>query len=219
MSDTARVDSIDSVKAFKSALVKFAEVANVALTSAEGDLRRTQTWLENEQLSHWQTQIRHRAVALSRAKDAVRQKMLFKDSSGRTPTPVDEWKAQKIAQRRLDEAEEKLKATKRAIRLLEKETENYNGSVQRFATMVQVDIPRAIERLDRAHGLLETYVTISAPSAQRADSLATSAPVTDDAESMARPPAEDEVAQASRPRPDGSRHEQDARATSKEDEP
>lgn len=191
MSDSARVDSIDAIKAFKAALVKFAEVANVAMTSAEGDLRRTQAWLENEQLGYWQTQIRHRSAALSRAKDAVRQKTLFKDSAGRTPTPVEEWKAQKIAQRRLDEAEEKLKATRRSIRLLEKEAQNYKGSVQRFATMVQADIPRAIERLDRAYGYLETYVSVSAPSASQAPTAesaagATSAPA-EESSSMARP--------------------------------
>jgi hypothetical protein len=130
MSDTARIHSIDAVMAFKTSMVKFTEIANVALSSAEGELRRMMVWLESEQLMHWQTQIRKRQEALTRAKDAVRQKMLYPDSTGRTPTPVEEWKQQKICQQRLEEAEQKLVNTRRAIRLLEKEMQVYKGSVR-----------------------------------------------------------------------------------------
>jgi len=193
MSDTARIHSIDAVRAFKTSLVKFAETANVALSSAEGELRRMMVWLESEQLMHWQTQIRKRQEALTRAKDAVRQKMLFPDSTGRTPTPVEEWKQQRLCQQRLEEAEQKLVNTKRAIRLLEKEMQVYKGSVQRFATMVQTDIPRASERLDRAFGHLETYVSMAAPSVGPAVPAGSgeSPWAQDDLASMARPGTEE----------------------------
>jgi hypothetical protein len=190
MSDTARIHSIDAVMAFKTSMVKFTEIANVALSSAEGELRRMMVWLESEQLMHWQTQIRKRQEALTRAKDAVRQKMLYPDSTGRTPTPVEEWKQQKICQQRLEEAEQKLVNTRRAIRLLEKEMQVYKGSVQRFATMVQSDVPRATERLDRAFGHLETYVSMTAPSmgpAVAAGSAESAWGDADETTSMARP--------------------------------
>jgi len=194
MSETARIYSVDAIKAFKASLLKFAETANIALASAEGDLRRTMVWLESEQLMHWQTEIRKRQEALVRAKDAVRQKMLYPDSTGRTPTPVEEWKQQKIAQRRLEEAEQKLANTRRALVMLEKEMQTYKGSVQRFATMVQSDIPRATERLDRAFGHLETYITMAAPSV-RPEAPAGVSDLPQDADettSMARPEDEEE---------------------------
>src|SRR3954464_10011828 len=108
MSDFARVDSVDALRSFRTALVKFMETINVALGDVESDLRRTQVWLETEQLSHWQNQVRLRTEAVAKAKDAVRAKKLYKDSAGRLQSAIDEEKALNVAQRRLAEAEEKL---------------------------------------------------------------------------------------------------------------
>ena len=65
-----RVESLDALRSFKIALVKFAEAANVALGDADSELQRTLTWLETEQLSYWQGQHRKRAEMVTRAKEA-----------------------------------------------------------------------------------------------------------------------------------------------------
>lgn len=158
MADSARVDSIDVIRSFRAALWKFAETANAALGDAESDVNKTLVWLENEQQTHWQHQVRLRMEAVAAAKDKVRQKQLFKDSTGRQQSAVDEQKLLAIAQRKLQEAEQKLAATKTWSRRMQRETHNYKGGVQRLQTMVSVDLPNAVATLDRMYAALEKYV-------------------------------------------------------------
>src|SRR6185295_3410310 len=101
----ARVESIDALKSFKAALIKFAEGANVALADAESDIARTVNWLENEQASYWQSEHRKRTELVGRCQEAVRMKRIFKDSSGRQQSAVEEEKALRIAQLKLEEAQ------------------------------------------------------------------------------------------------------------------
>jgi hypothetical protein len=160
MSEGANIDSIDTLKMFRVALFKFAEAANAALGDAESDMQQTLNWLEHEQLSHWQTQIRKRHDILERAKEALRMKKLFKDSSGRTQSAVEEEKALRIAQARLEEAEQKLLNVKKYSRVLQRELQTYKGSVQRFATTIQSDIPVAATMLNQMLIALEQYVSL-----------------------------------------------------------
>jgi|SRR5882672_965953 len=82
MSNPARVESIEALKMFRRAVIKFIEAANVALGDAESEMQRRLNWLENEQDSYWQGQIRKRQEDVSKARDAVRQKKIFKDFAG-----------------------------------------------------------------------------------------------------------------------------------------
>src|SRR5450432_2854008 len=160
MSEGARIESIDTLKHFRVALFKFAEAANTALGDAESDMNQTLNWLENEQFSHWQTQIRKRHDALERAKEALRMKKLFKDASGRTPNALEEEKAVRLWQAREEEAIQKLANVKKYTRILQRELQVYKGSVQRFATTVQSDIPVAAAMLDKMLAKLEEYISL-----------------------------------------------------------
>ena len=160
MTQGARIDSIDTLKHFRIALIKFAESASTALQDAESDIQQTMNWLETEQLSHWQTQVRKRHDIVERAKEAVRMKKLFKDSSGRTPSAVDEEKALRIAQARFEEAEQKLANVKKYSRVLQREIQTYKGAVQRLATSVASEIPTAAALLDKMLISLENYVSL-----------------------------------------------------------
>src|SRR5688572_3204927 len=161
MSGYARVESVDALRAFRQALIKFAESANVALADAEGEMNRVQVWLDTEQDSYWQGQIRKRREDVERCRDAVRQKKLYKSPTGSTQSAVDEEKMLKIALNRLEEAEQKLKAVRRYAPRLQKEIQNYKGGVQRLASDVASDIPLAIARLDKMIATLEMYAAMS----------------------------------------------------------
>jgi hypothetical protein len=183
MSDGARVESIDALKHFRVALFKFQEAANAALGDAESDLHSTMNWLENEQYTFWQSQIRKRHEIAERCKEAVRMKKLFKDSTGRTPSAVEEEKALVMAQRRLEEANTKFANVKKYTRVLQKETESYKGSVQRFATTVQSEIPVAAATLDNLVQTLEQYVMLAPGDAQA------SAPAAESTAPIEQPPS------------------------------
>jgi hypothetical protein len=164
MSNTARVDSIDSLKVFRVALIKFGEEANAALASAESEMQRMVGWLERDQQSFWQLQLRKRNEGLSRAQEALRMKKLFPDSSGRFPTPVEEEKAVRKWKAAVEEAEQKLAACRKYARILQKAIMDYKGGVQRLSTWVEAEVPNAVARLDRMVGKLEAYVALSAPA-------------------------------------------------------
>lgn len=175
MAEGARVESIESIRAFRVALIKFAETASVAVDDAEADLTRTLMWLETEQRTYWQNEIRKRAELVERAKEAVRMKKVFKDSSGRTASAVDEEKALALAQRRLAEALGKLEAVKKWTGRLRKEILNYKGLVQRLVTSLQTDVPMGVAQLDQISALLNQYVSLrpgaGGPSSEQIEAL------------------------------------------------
>ena len=162
MSEAARVDSIDAIRAFRAMLWKFQESATVALGDAESEVHRTLMWVEGEQQQFWTSQIRKRHDWVERCKEAVRMKKLFKDSTGRTQTAIDEEKALAKAMKALEIAHQKLTMTKQHARKLVKEYQNYKGAVQRFATAVSGDIPVAVAHLDALTGILDQYVSLDA---------------------------------------------------------
>jgi hypothetical protein len=164
----ARVDSLDVLKSFRAALWKFSESASAALAEAEGEVHRMLVWLETEQLTYWQSQIRKRHETVEKCKEAYRQKTLFKDAAGTRSSGFDERKALEKAQRALTEAEEKHANVKRYVRVLQKELQNYTGAVQRFAGDVAMELPNAAAKLEKMEEQLERYVALAAPEESRA---------------------------------------------------
>ena len=161
----ANVQSIEAIANFKRALFKFAEAANAALTDAEADMVAVHRWLDHEQRVYWQNNVRKSTELVSRCEDALRQKRIFKDASGRTPSAVDEEKALAKAKRMKEHAEERLENVRRYVPRLAREIMLYKGQVQRFATFVAADIPGAAAKLDKMVDALEAYVNLSSPDA------------------------------------------------------
>src|SRR3954447_20171276 len=158
MPEGARVDSLETLKAFKVALWKFQEAAQIALGDAESDATRTLMWVENEQDAYWKGQIRKAEQTVVRCKEAVRMKRLFKDSAGREQSAVDEEKALKIAMQKLAEAQAKHALVRRWVRQLQKEIELYKGGVQRFTTTVFTEVPAAAFHLESLAAKLDSYL-------------------------------------------------------------
>lgn len=156
----ARVESLDVLKGFKVALVKFIEAANVALVDAESDLNRTRLWIETEQSTHWQRQIRQRQDKLARAEEALRMKKVFKDVTGARQSYIDEEKAVQKARRALEEAQHKAAATTAWKRKMEKVSHDFRGSIQKLSTTVSADLPAAVARVENLLRTLEQYVAL-----------------------------------------------------------
>lgn len=185
----ARVDNIEAIKAFKRALWKFAETANVTLADADADGASTLRWLETEQRTYWTSAVRKSQERVKRCEEAVRHKKIFKDSSGRTPSAVDEEKALAKAKRMLQHAEERLENVRRYAPKVQREILLYKGIAQRLGTFVAADIPVAAGKLDKIVQTLEAYVNLSMPNAATgAMNLPASAP--EAASGAAPPPAE-----------------------------
>ena len=156
----AKVESVDAIQAFRRALLKFAEAASVALTEAEADAVGTLRWLETEQRTYWQNQLRKSTDLVSRCEEALRQKRIFKDASGRTPSAVDEEKALAKAKRMKEIAEEKIQNVRKYAPRLNREIQLYKGQVQRLGTFLAADIPTVAAKLDKIVAALEAYVAL-----------------------------------------------------------
>jgi hypothetical protein len=164
----ARVESLDALAMFRVALIKFQESGVSALGDAESDVYATIRWLENDMISHWNAQLRSRQEAVAKAAEAVRQKTLFKDSTGRAASAVEEQKLLAKAQARFAEAEQKLAATKSWAKRLQKELVLYKGAMQRCQTMVTSDVPAAVNHLGSLIYALQEYFAAQAKGGEGA---------------------------------------------------
>jgi hypothetical protein len=164
MPDQVNVDDLEVFRRFRLALLKFSQSATQALITADSQIAHTLTWLENEQTSYWQGQLRKRTEAVARAREAVRQKKLFKDSTGRTPNAAQEEKNLTQCLAAVAAAEQKILAVRKAVPKLEKEADVYRGTVSRLNGTLTVELPQAIALLDRLAGTMEEYVSLQAPA-------------------------------------------------------
>ncbi len=174
MSDPARVDSIEAVAAFRTALCLFGDRVRAGLLEADAEIQRAAMWLRQDMAGYWSAQLEKRREALARAKLELTRKKLQKTPLGGRQSTVDEEKALAAAQRRYEEAERKRAAVHRWTRRLDEENFNYRGGVRALTQAAESDIPRALAELDRVLDRLDAYVALKpAASGPPATSAAT----------------------------------------------
>src|SRR4051794_22091974 len=76
MSKSANVRSIQALKDFRVAFCNFADDARGALGGVEMEIRKFRDWLERDQLSYWQGQVKKRQENLMEARAALHKKKL-----------------------------------------------------------------------------------------------------------------------------------------------
>lgn len=173
-----------ALRDFRVAMIKFIENVNVSLADADSDILRTTNWLELEQVPFWTTQIRKRQELVARCLDAVRQKTLYRDATGRPASAVDEQKALKKAQALLAEAEEKLVATKQYYRRIQKAHLEYRGQVSKLNLSLTGSLAECVAKLQALQDTVAAYGSNETPT--EATSMAQS---TDRVDGSAAPPA------------------------------
>jgi hypothetical protein len=176
MSEQVQVEDSEVFNVLRAALLKWAQTADSALGNADTQISRTLAWLEVEQNTYWQHQCRARAEAVTKAKEAVRQKKLYKDASGRYPAAVEEEKALAKCLAALEDAQKKQEATRKWRPRLEKESDLFRGGVARLRRCVGDDVPRAVALLERLALSVEQYVQIEAPAAPVPETAPLAAP-------------------------------------------
>jgi hypothetical protein len=164
MSPQARIHSIPLLKELRASLLTFASVASVAVDEANSEIERIMLWLREDQSRYWKQQLQARTDEYGRAKRALKQReVLDRALSGSTSSCVDEKRAVKKAEKRLREAEHKVRMVRMWTRQLEKELLEYKGAIQGLVTATETQIPNACARLDRMRDSLEKYVAIAPP--------------------------------------------------------
>jgi chromosome segregation ATPase len=151
-----RVTNTQALVEFRPAIIRFKEDVERALTSPGSDAMRVLSWLQGDRLSHWKREIRVRSEAAVVAKSKLTQQ-----TTSQQPRPsVDARKEYERAKRRVQEAEEKLESTQRAINKLRKEIDYYRGAIQAMASVARADMPKAMGRLDGQIRAIEEYARV-----------------------------------------------------------
>lgn len=158
MSNGVRVESLDGLRQFRAGLCKLAEQAQATVSEVQTELARAEDWLRHTQAQHWKQQLRLRTEAFNQARSALLRKRQEKTPAGGRYSCVEEEQAFQRAERRLDEARDKLAAVQRWTRKLDEAAHAYHPAAQRLMTTVAADVPRAVARLDQMTDALEAYL-------------------------------------------------------------
>ncbi len=177
--ERADVRSIDAIDRFRVSVVEFIDAGRVSITEADSDLDRNIIWLEREQAPHWTRQIRKRQELVTRAKSDLYRKQMQSGAKDGRASVVDEKVALQRAMRRLEEAETKLKATRKWARRLEQQRITFKASMSGFSVTVDHDLPHAVGLLKKITENLESYLDLSPPDLRRL--IAPEEPATEEA--------------------------------------
>lgn len=158
-----KVSSIEGLREFRVDLKRFQEEASAALEQASSEVERALDWVRLDRMPYWKHEIQRRKEELTRAKQKLNSARLTSfDQAGKSY--VDEKKGIEKAKARLAEAEDRLRATQRWGRRLEKEHELFRGRIGSLATFLSGELPRATDRLAKMAGELEKYVSMTVPA-------------------------------------------------------
>ncbi|MHB1426039.1 MAG: hypothetical protein ACYC3I_22990 [Gemmataceae bacterium] len=157
MSQSARVNSLDALKALHAALARYGPEAREALGAAEMEIRRVLDYL-HEQLKHWQRQVEKRREDVNRAgADLTHARALRK---GERSGYVEQEIALAKAKNRLREAEEKVSVVKRWLLHLPQAIHEYEGPSRRLAGMLDSDLKQGLAVLENKIAILEAYTAV-----------------------------------------------------------
>jgi chromosome segregation ATPase len=162
MSQSARVSSLDALKALHAALARFGPEAREALGAAEIEIRRVFDYLD-QQLKHWQRQVEKRQENVNRARSDLAHARALRQ--GERSGYVEQEIALRKARMLLQEAEEKVIAVKRWLLHLPQAVSEYEGPARRLAGMLDADLKQGITILENKIIILEAYTALAVPDA------------------------------------------------------
>src|SRR5271169_854582 len=112
MAEKAQVTSVEALDSFRSHLIVYLSQARPALEEVSAEVMRTRLWLENDQRTLWESQLRRRLKTLEQAQQA-----LFSSRLGalRHETAAEQMAVHR-AKHAVDEADAKLRVIKKWTR-------------------------------------------------------------------------------------------------------
>ena len=167
MPERAHVTSVEALETFRASLILYVSKARPALEETSSEVVRTRIWLQNDQRTHWESQIRRCAKELEQAQQALSSARL---SSLREASTAEQRAVQK-AKRSLEEAEAKLKLLRRWNREFDSQIDPLVKQLAKLHTLLSHDMLKAAAYLAQAMDTLAAYADVAPPAA-----AATSAP-------------------------------------------
>ncbi len=174
MSTSANVRSIEAIRDFRVAILKYVEEAGDAITQLRMQVRRVQQWLDQDRPAFWREQVTRGWTRVSEAR-ANLEMCQTRRVAGERPSCHDEKVALEKAKKIVERAEQLIDVVRMWSQQIQHESLEYEGSLGQFETYCQVDLGKAVGMLDRVLASLERYAELSeqtddSPSASSSDS-------------------------------------------------
>jgi hypothetical protein len=156
MPQQAQVRSVDALDSFRSSLIVYLSQARPALEEVTAEVVRTRVWLETEQRTYWENQVRRRRKELEQAQQA-----LFSARLGnlRRETSAELMTVQR-AKRAFDEAETKLRILKKWNREFEGRVQPLVKQMEKLHTVLSNDMVKAVAYLALSINTLAAYAEL-----------------------------------------------------------
>lgn len=160
MAEHANVSSIDALEAFRADLIQYVEKARMALEDAEGEARRTRTWLEVDRANHWTNQMKLRTKQLEQVEAE------FYNARITRPTESHAFHKMAVAKarRRVEEAEEKLRVLKQWRQHFDTRVTPLLRQLDPMFFVISRRLPEGIHSLTESIKALQSYAEKSAPA-------------------------------------------------------
>jgi hypothetical protein len=168
MSQSAKVLSVQALKDFKIAIVNFVEEGRNALSGVDIEVRRMRDWLERDQLSYWQMQVKRRQEAMMMARTELHRRKISQQGSDAV-SDTEQKEALREAQTRLRVAEEKVAIVKKLIPVFNHAVAEYLSHAMPLSDHLSGGVENSLARLERMIVSLEEYLAIAPPSTPRFD--------------------------------------------------
>jgi len=157
MANQAKVTSLDALELFRSNLIVFRTKAKRSLDMSIDEVRRMQTWLQNDRRVHWESEIRRRRKTLEQAEADLYSSRL----AGAQESSAVKRAAVNKAKRALEEAEEKLKNVKRWVQRYGTMADQLIKRLEPLRQIVEQDMPDGIAYLAQAQNTLQAYTDVA----------------------------------------------------------
>ena len=164
MSESANVRSIDAVKQFHAAVLKFQEDARLCLSALELQLLRFIGWLERDRPGFWKREIELCYREMGEARVSYHKCKMRRIGDFR-PTCFEEMKALEKAKRDLEFAQKQVPVVKHWNMAAHHEANEYHGRSSQLSQIIEREIPRLLALLRQVVDRLEAYGNVQVPGA------------------------------------------------------
>lgn len=164
MAEQAKVTSIDVLESFRAALIVFLTESRRSLDEVNDAVKRTRSWVQQDQRTHWEGQLRRRQKKLQEAEAELFGAKLspLRDDTAKQQEDV------RRARRAVAEAEEKLRNVKKWTRDYDSMVEPMTKRLEGLRFFLDHDMIKALAFLVQAQRTLEGYAEIPLESSEAA---------------------------------------------------
>jgi hypothetical protein len=160
MSESANVQSIEAIRDFEGALMKFYDVASRSTSNMQQQSQKMLQWLELDRPVFWKRQVELSHQRLAEARGRLTQCMMRRTGDFK-PSCFDEKKAMAKAKNDLEFARGQIQVVKKWSVKARRESEEFSGRQAQLSRLLEGDVPRMCALLQRIVSKLETYASIT----------------------------------------------------------